>query len=387
MSGGAGAARCGVLGLLNSAAIQETCVLASLAAALASHLAATPSPDPFGVGLGTEMALSARHGCGCLIHPRSMNREPMIDPRIGGKSSARSWGQAIARLAEQQHGVVARRQLLEMGMGRKAIDGRLQRGWLHEYARGLYVVGARRISRRGKWMAAVLAAGEGSLLSHRSAARLWGVIPPAAEWIDVTCPPGRVVRRRGIVSHESMVAEDERTVVDGIPVTSIFRTIFDFAAVSDLRELERAWHEAEVRELRDRVSLPMLLERYPGRRGARNVRALLGSSQPVGITRNDFEEAFLALVKTYGLPRPRMNADLALRGRFFEIDALWEEQRVAVELDSRSVHGTRKRFESDRQRDRILVAEGWRTMRVTWRQLQEEPEEIAADLGLALGSL
>jgi very-short-patch-repair endonuclease len=156
--------------------------------------------------------------------------------------------------------------------------------------------------------------------------------------------------------------------------------------VSDLRELERAWHEAEVRELRDRVSLPMLLERYPGRRGARNVRALLGSEQPVGITRNDFEEAFLALVKTYGLLRPRMNGDLAIRGRFFEIDALWEKERVAVELDSRSVHGTKKRFESDRQRDRILVAEGWRMMRITWRQLQEEPEEIAADLRLALGS-
>jgi very-short-patch-repair endonuclease len=181
------------------------------------------------------------------------------------------------------------------------------------------------------------------------------------------------------------VADDERGLVDGIPVTSIFRTIFDFAAVSNLRELERAWHEAEVRELRDRVSLPMLLERYPGRRGAGNVRALLRSEQPVGITRNDFEEAFLALVDAYGLPRPRMNAELALRGRFFEIDALWETQRVAVELDSRSVHGTKKRFESDRQRDRILVAEGWRTMRVTWRQLREEPEEIAADLRLALG--
>lgn len=315
-----------------------------------------------------------------------MNGEPMIDPRIGGKTSARSWDQEIARLAGQQHGVVARRQLLEMGMGRKAIDGRLQRGRLHEYSRGLYVVGARRISRRGRWMAAVLAAGDGSLLSHRSAARLWGVIPPAAEWIDVTCPPGRVVRRSGIVSHESVVADDERTVVDGIPVTSVFRTIFDFAAVASLREVERAVHEAEVGELRDRVSLPMLLERYPGRRGARNVRAVLGSRQPVGVTRNDFEEAFLALIDAYGLPRPRMNADLALRGRFFEIDALWEQQRVALELDSRSVHGTKKRFESDRQRDRILVAEGWRTMRVTWRQLQEEAGEIAADLRLALSS-
>ncbi|HMI80167.1 MAG TPA: DUF559 domain-containing protein [Solirubrobacterales bacterium] len=174
------------------------------------------------------------------------------------------------------------------------------------------------------------------------------------------------------------------TVEDGIPVTSPFRTVFDLAAVLDARGLERVFHEAEVREMRDRVSLPVLLERYPGRRGTQNLRALLGSPEPVGFTRNDFEEAFVALVDAHGLPRPRMNADLALRGRFFEIDALWERERVAVELDSRTVHATRKRFESDRQRDRILLAEGWRTMRVTWRQLQEEPEAIVADLRLAL---
>ena len=173
---------------------------------------------------------------------------------------------------------------------------------------------------------------------------------------------------------------------DGIPVTSPFRTIFDLAAVLKMRELERAFHEAEAREMTDRVSLPMLLERHPGRRGVKNLRALLEAGEPIGITRNDFEEAFLALVDAHGVPRPRMNADFAVRGRFFEIDALWERERVAAELDSRSIHGTRKRFESDRQRDRILVAEGFRTMRITWQQLQEEPEAIAADLHLALAS-
>ncbi|MFL5834588.1 MAG: hypothetical protein ACJ76B_11520 [Solirubrobacterales bacterium] len=235
-------------------------------------------------------------------------------------------------------------------------------------------------------MAAVLAAGETSLLSHRSAARLWQLMPPAAEWIDVTSPPGRVVRRKGIVAHESVVADDERVVLDEIPVTSPFRTVFDLAAVLKLRELERVWHEAEVRGLRDRVSLPMLLERYPGRRGARNLRTLLESPEPVGFTRNDFEEAFRLLIAAHGIhPRPRMNAPLALRGRIFEIDALWPEERVTVELDSHSVHGTKKRFESDRLRDRILAAEGYRTVHVTWRQLQKEPEEIVADLRKALG--
>ena len=236
-------------------------------------------------------------------------------------------------------------------------------------------------------MAAVLAAGEGAMLSHRSAARLRGLMPPAAESVDVTCAPGRVVRRKGIVAHESVVDDDEREAIDGIPVTSVFRTIFDLAAVASRRELERAWHEAEVRQLTDRVSLPLLLERYPGWRGARALRGLLGSGEPVGITRNEFEEAFLALIDACGLPRPRINADLSLRGRFIEVDALWVDQRFAVELDGRSVHGTRKRFEADRRRDRILVAEGYRTMRVTWEQLRDEPEAIAADLRLALGQL
>jgi len=270
-------------------------------------------------------------------------------------------------------------------MSGRSVEVRREHGQLHEVFRGVYVVGSRRIGRRGRWMAAVLAAGEGAVLSHRSAGRLWRLLPPAAEWADVTCPSGRVVRRRGIVSHKSPMEDDEWLVEDGIPVTSPFRTVFDLAAVLDARGLERAFHEAEVREVRDRVSLPMLLERYPGRRGSKNLRALLGSPEPVGFTRNDFEEAFAALIDAHGLPRPRMNADLALRGRFFEIDALWERERVAVELDSRSVHGTRRRFESDRQRDRVLMAEGWRTMRVTWRQLWEEREAIVADLRLALG--
>jgi very-short-patch-repair endonuclease len=289
----------------------------------------------------------------------------------------------VADLAQRQHAVVSRGQLLALGMGRRAIVGRLERGQLHEVFRGVYVVGVRRLSTRGRWMAAVLACGEGATLSHRSAARLWRLLPPAAEWADVTCSEAEV-KRRGIVGHRCRLGDDEWLVHDEIPVTSPFRTIFDLAAVAGMRELERAFHEAEARELRDRVSLPMLLERYPGRRGTRNLRALLETGEPVGITRNDFEEAFLALVDRYGLLRPRMNADLAVRGRFFEIDALWERERVAVELDSRGIHGTRKRFESDRQRDRVLVAEGFRTMRITWRQLQEEPEAIAGDLKSAL---
>jgi very-short-patch-repair endonuclease len=312
-----------------------------------------------------------------------MDRESAIRPHKEGQLHTRFLDREMARVARGQHGVIARRQLLEMGMGSGAITVRLERGQLHALYRGVYVVGFRRISRKERWMGAVLASGDGAVLSHRSAARLWRLIPPGAEQIDVTVP-GRQVRREGIEAHRARLSADEWLMRDGIPVTSPFRTIFDLAADAEMRELERAFHEAEARQLTDRVSLPMLLERYPGRRGSKNLRTLLQARQPVGITRNDFEEAFVALVDRYGLPRPRMNADLAICGRFFELDALWDDERVAVELDSREIHGTHKKFETDRQRDRILVAAGWRTMRITWRQLHEEPDEIAEDLRSAL---
>ena len=149
-------------------------------------------------------------------------------------------------------------------MGRRAIAVRIDRDQLHRLHAGVYKVGYRRVSRAGWWMAAVLASGSDACLSHRSPARLWRLMPLGAEWAEVTCPPPRRARRNGIVCHEGVIAEDEQVVVDGIPVTSPFRTIFDLAGMLDLRELERALHEAEVRGLRDRVSLPMLLERVSG---------------------------------------------------------------------------------------------------------------------------
>jgi very-short-patch-repair endonuclease len=115
------------------------------------------------------------------------------------------------------------------------------------------------------------------------------------------------------------------------------------------------------------------------------LRELLADKEPGGITRNDFEERFVAFLDCNGLPRPRFYATIALRGRFFEADCLWEAQRLMVELDGRAVHATDRAFESDRQRDRILLAEGWRSTRITWRQLRDEPEAIAVDLRRTLG--
>jgi putative AbiEi antitoxin of type IV toxin-antitoxin system len=289
----------------------------------------------------------------------------------------------IADLAARQHGLVARRQLLSRGIGRGAIDRRIERGQLHQVHRGVYAVGHRLLSTDGRWTAAVLACGTGAVLSHRTAGQLWGILPRSSGALELT-RPGHFKPRAGIVCHRATVPPDERDVVDGIPVTSIHRTQFDLAGMLTRRQLERMLNEAEVRRLTDRLSIPQLMERYPGKRGSVVLRELLGAKRHVDISRNDFEELFLALVDESGLPRPRMNASLWIRGRFFEPDCLWREQRLMVELDGREVHATDAAFEDDRERDRILLAEGWRTARVTWRQLRDEPAAVAADLRLAL---
>lgn len=313
----------------------------------------------------------------------SLRDERCVDHAIRGKCSAREVDLVLAALAGKQHGVVARWQLVTAGVGRGAIDDRIGRR-LHPIHRGVYAVGYPVSGIKSRWMAAVLAAGLDAVLSHRSAAQLWGLLSPAGHWSEVT----RLTFFRShsrICAHRSVLPDDERTVVDGIPVTTVPRAILDLAAVAARRQVERALNEAEVRGLTDPLSIPDLLARYPRRRGTAVLRELLDeNAEAGGATRNDFEEAFVPVLDSYGLPRPRFNADVAVAGRFFSADCLWQRERLIVELDGRAVHGTRKAFEDDRERDRLFMAEGWRVMRVTWRQLRSQPSAIATDLRKAL---
>jgi very-short-patch-repair endonuclease len=287
---------------------------------------------------------------------------------------------AMAALAGRQHGVVARWQLLGLGMGPEAIKSRMRHRALHLVHRGVYAVGHRALTVEGGWMAAVLAFGPGAVLSHRSAAHLWGLVPRARIRPEVT-KSGFARGRPHLVVHRSSLPVDEIVRVRGIPVTSVPRTMFDLAGMLADRDVERAWNEMEVRERRGRLSIPKLLERYPGRRGSLVLARLAErKTLPVGITRNDFEEAFLGFVDAHALPRPRMNAHIALRGRFYEIDCFWEEMRVAIELDGGGAHRTEGAFEKDRERDRILTAERYTTSRVTWHHLHDTPAELADDL-------
>jgi len=228
-------------------------------------------------------------------------------------------------------------------------------------------------------MAAVLGGGDQSVLSHRSAAALWQVAPYSGA-IEITSP--RCNRSLSAIRrHCSCLPSDELTVLDGLPVTSIHRTLFDYAGVSSADRLEAAIREAEYRRLWDRLSLPALLVRYPGARGNANLRLCLERlDRTVGFTRSDLEELFLLFLDRFQLSRPHLNARLHVGGEWIEVDCLWRERGLAVELDGRSAHETRSAFEADRERDRRLQAEGWRVVRITWRQLHDEPERIARDL-------
>ncbi len=272
--------------------------------------------------------------------------------------------------------MVARWQLLELGFSRDQVKRRMGRD-LHRLHQGVYAYGHTAITVESRWMAAALAFGPEAVLSHRSAAQLWGLLPRSSIAPEIT-RRGRA-GRPNLVAHEGSLPADEIGRERGIPVTSVPRTIFDLAATRSEREVERAWNETEVRGCTDPLSVLDLVERYPGRRGSVLLTRMAGG-RALGITRSELEEAFLALIDRFGLPRPRLNAHLAVRGRFFEIDCLWEDRRLAVELDGRAAHRTARAFNHDPERDRILTSEGYTTARITWDHIHRTPTEVADDL-------
>jgi very-short-patch-repair endonuclease len=309
-----------------------------------------------------------------------MGIAPYLRTDMDGEGAARPVDAAIAALAACQHGVVSRRQLSALGIGRGAIDHRLAERRLHPLHRGVFAVGHTALAREAAWMAAVLAAGDGAVLSHRSAGALWGVRDTAAARTDVTVPCRRRTRP-GLRVHEAAVQPDEVTVHRGIPVTDVARTLLDLAAVLRPHQLESAINEAEYRQLASRLSLEALVARYPGRKGTVALRAIV-DARLIGRTRtrSELEAAFLAVLDAHGLSRPAINRLIELPNGWVEGDAVWSRQRLVVELDGYAAHGTRHAFEDDRARDRELQVAGWRTARITARQLETDAATIGRQL-------
>ncbi len=236
-------------------------------------------------------------------------------------------------------------------------------------------------------MAAVLAGGVGAALGHRSAAELWGILRAGGG-------PSHVILRvsrpsRGMIRfHCSPVPADEVTTHEGVPVTTVARTLLDLGPTLSPTRLKSVIDAAENRRLDEAVSLVELVERYPRRAGAAAIRRIVAERRiGVDVPRQELELRFAEFVERFGIPRPAVNGLVEAGGRSLEVDCVWPQAHLAVELDSRAHHGNASAFEEDRARDQALISEGWRVMRITWKQLHAEPERIARMLKQALGML
>ena len=273
----------------------------------------------------------------------------------------------IAALADAQHGVVARAQLLVRGFTAREIDRRQAAGRLHAVHRGVYAVGHRVLTVEGRWMAAVLAAGRGAVLSHASAAMAWDLRRTSSGLIQVTVPgdAGRK-RRPGLKLHRSRtLTRDQTTTLRGIPITTPARTIIDLARTLKDRPLEHLIDLADQRGLIDFNDLRAA--------NSASLQAVLETYDPAP-TRSEMEERFLRLCDNHGIPRPQTNT----RIEGVEVDFVWHDRRLVVEVDGYAYHRAPSAFEADRERDVILSVAGWRVLRFTWRQITRRASWVAA---------
>lgn len=292
----------------------------------------------------------------------------------------------MARLANRQHGVVGRRQLLALGIGRNTAREWLHAGRLHRLHRGVFAVGHTRINQRGHWLAAVLACDEGALLSHRSAAALWGLARQRVSFVDVTGRAGRQFRpgRDGIRLHRGRLHDEDRAERAGIPVTTVARTLFDLAEVVDRRHLRRAWEEADRLGLLRLHAVEGVCNRGYGRHALRPIRPLLAEARAPVTTRSPLEDRFAEFYREHLADLPAPQTNVSILGH--EVDAYWPAHRLVVEMDSWQFHGHRTAFEHDRARDAAMQSAGYRVLRLTHRRLCDEPTAVASQLRALLAT-
>ncbi len=278
----------------------------------------------------------------------------------------------VAWVAARQDGVVSHAQLLEAGLTQAGIQHRVAAGWLHRVHRGVFAVGHPGLTDRGVWAAAVLRGGEGAALSHRSAAALWGI------WRDGDMPaitaPG--MDRRGtafIEVHANRIRPGDTMLVDNIRVTKVARTLLDLAEVLTLDQLVQAIdHATNARHLRPTL-MSSMIKQSRGRRGLKPLKQALLITRPQDVlTRSELERRALRLIAKAGVPIPEVN--VRLHG--YEVDLLWRDQRLAVELDGREHHDTDTGLERDTRRAGNLQAHGWTVLRFTWRQVVNDPDWV-----------
>jgi predicted transcriptional regulator of viral defense system len=304
------------------------------------------------------------------------------DGRVTGTYGPFGGHHALAELAAGQHVVFSAEQVGALGISGSALRKRAAAGALHRVHRAVYsLVPPGLLTRKGHYMAAVLACGPGAVLSHRDAAHLHEIRATHRSKIDVTIPRRATLSHEGIDIHRSTTLTDaDVTTIDGVPCTALARTILDLAGVVGEREVERAMEQAEMLGALDARALDDQLERNLNAHAAGCLRRALAAYQPgQAPTESEFEERMLALCRGIGVPVPRRQfyVDPGDGEPLVRLDFAWPEHRYAVETDGRRYHGTAGRFEADRRKDQRLMLAGWRVSRITWRQLRDEPERIA----------
>jgi very-short-patch-repair endonuclease len=283
----------------------------------------------------------------------------------------------VAALAGRQHGVVSTAQLREAGLTGPGIRRRVEAKRLHPLHRGVYAVGHDALTWRSHLIAAVFACGAGAVASHRAAGALHGLVQ--SRRIEVTATRG-CKAKRGVTVHRSRRLDaDDRTVVDGIPVTTAARTLVDLADVERKERLAKAVDRAETLRVFDLRALEGAAERAGQRGGRGRLAAVLAAYQPEpAFLRSEAERRLKQLCQRHDLPQPQFNVWLETQ----EVDAYWPEARLVLEMDGAEAHNTTSAFRSDRQRDRALARRGIHVVRATWwdldERLMEELEEILA---------
>ena len=286
----------------------------------------------------------------------------------------------MAALAERQHGVVSVEQLRALGLAKGSIEHRVRRGRLHRVHRGVYAVGHPLLTWRGRLWAAVLACGGpgAAAISHRTAAAVWDLAPAPRKVDVVTRNQSRSTDAIRVHRTGDLPLADVVRQADGLPVTSVARTLADVARTTTTHRLERLCHRAMHLRILDVAQLPA---GHPGAKRLRRALESLAASGPQ-VTRSELEERFLALIAAHRLPPPEVNA----RAAGYEVDFLWRAERLVAETDGAATHLTARAFEADRRRDEALQLAGLRVVRFTWRRVTEEPEAVAATLAALLGA-
>ena len=291
-----------------------------------------------------------------------------------GRKDRRS--RAAWELAGRQHGVVARRQLLALGFNKREIEHRVSRGRLHLVMRGIYAVGWPRLTKKRRWMTAVLACGEGAVLSHRSAAALWGIGFERERLIDISVRRRAELKRPGLrVRGRPSLGPEDVTSVDGIPVTAIVQTLLDLATELPPGRLERAVNEADKYDLVDPETLRSRLGDHVGEPGTKALRKLL-DKRTFRLSDSDLEVLFRPIARKAGLPPPLTKQKV----NGFEVDFFWPDLGLVVETDGLRYHRTPSTQTRDARRDRAHTLAGMTPLRFTHYEIRYEPSQVRDEL-------